>query len=207
MADEPPKGPPKSKHELELEEAGNKAWGAARDATAEYGRAQYRLGRFRGFVDGYLQAKKDAIQELESKVAAPPVPPKTIDTPPPRPVTVPLAPTMPPAAASVPIDDLVPKSIVLNAVKIFPGLRGAELLREIHKTGVQLHERTLRTILFRNKVPKGQRPKDGQLVNFEKRWYVFPAVPAGYQHELETEGISRPKTKSAVGDFSLTADP
>jgi hypothetical protein len=179
MAEEEPKPPAEDPQLKELQAEEEKARAAIVDATFAWGDAKRRLGYYQGYSAGREAAKEtftnflrqmaaeaDAEKAAEqAKQSRPYVPPTggrgatlltgLINTPPPP----------------------SPKEIVVGTIKANPGLRGAQLLRKIHETHPLLHERTFRTSLHRLRVPTGQPPRDGQLVSFERRWYVYPDVP------------------------------
>lgn len=162
MADEP-KNP-----ELEkLRDDEEAARDALINAIVEYGRARAKTA----YLMGYQKAQDDA-KEHFAELA------KRFRTTAPLPPVPTEEPTLFELATSEPRATLPPANdIVLDAIKANPGLRGVQLLAKIREQYPSLHERTFRTSLHRLKVPSGQPPEDGQLVSFERRWYVYPDVP------------------------------
>lgn len=175
--------------EQKLVEEVNSAWAKARDAVAEYGHAQYRLGTYRGFVDGYKEAQKKVLEKIQEFPA--PLGARRVEgeaSQPPPPITMPVPPKLPDATARPSAKD-----IVVDVIKANPGRTGVELLDILAKAGRDMKERTFRTQLFRLKAPKVGKPKDGQLVNHRGRWYVYPDVPADFAYTVNLfEGAGDP---------------
>ena len=194
MIDAPSPKSTKTEAELEIErlkDAADKAWAAARAAVAEYGQAQYRLASLRGYLDGFIEGRKAIFEEMKQHVAAARAPsPPQVDVPPPPRVTIHKAPMFP--ATSLLMGNASQQSakeIVLQAARDNPGLLGIELLTKIRDQGIEMHERTFRTALFRLKTPASRGPLNGDLVSFRNRWYVYPNVPAGYVHALLANSV------------------
>lgn len=173
MADEPPQVDDPKLKELQAEEASFRD--AMLDAVLSWGTRKARLAYYEGYVKGRDNTKDwfanfmrqvgegtiklDGSSAADSQSAAESKPLGLINRP--------------------PKDEAAPstKKIVLDAMQAHPGLTGAELLRKIHANGVDLHERTFRTALFRLKVPAGAMPGPGHILAVNNGWYRFEDAP------------------------------
>lgn len=100
------------------------------------------------------------------------------------------------------------KEIVLEALQRHPGLTGAELLKKIHEEGIDLHERTFRTALYRLKVPANEMPAPGHILAVKNGWYRFEDAPPEAvenvrQARLQLWEMGRDPNATAAEDSSV----
>jgi|GEM_PF-6073496 len=176
------------REELKAEE--EKLRGTLVDAIFAWGEARRRQGYHEGYAAGRDAAKETFIAFLKEEAAKAEAKKSPEALAPPS--SAPARRTFDEMMQVARMADLKPKEVVLAAIKTTPGLRGTELLQKIRSEGIDLHERTFRTQLYRLKVPAGQRPREGNIVAYQNRWYAWPDVPEGYQHVLITEDADRP---------------